>query len=78
MVASEQHLYQTIVLPRNLQQEVYMITFLLLSPIGYSIRGNDNYGHYTMSTFGGQNPIVFKMPVTRLVFQCDRQFYNGS
>ncbi len=42
MVASEQHLYQTILLPENLQQEVYMTTFLLLPPSGYSIRGTEN------------------------------------
>ncbi len=43
MVVSELHLYQTIVFPReNLQQEVYMTTFLLLPPSGYSIWGTEN------------------------------------
>ncbi len=44
MVASEPHLYQTIVqfdktivLPRNMQQEAYMTTYLLLPPSEYSI-----------------------------------------
>ncbi len=32
MVASEQHLYQTIVLPREMQREVYMTTFLASAP----------------------------------------------
>ncbi len=46
---SRQHLYQTIiqvdktiVLLRNLQQEVCMTTFLLLPPSGYSIQGTEN------------------------------------
>ncbi len=44
MVASEQQLYQTIiqfdktiVLPRNLQQQVYMTPFVDTAPSGYSI-----------------------------------------
>ncbi len=45
MVASEQHLYPTIVLfdPENLQQEVYMTTFLILPLSGYSIWGTENW-----------------------------------
>ncbi len=32
MIVSEQHLYQTIVFPENLQQEVYMTTFFATAP----------------------------------------------
>ncbi len=49
MVASGQHLYQAIVqfdnsinYPENLQQEVYMTSFLLMPPSGYSIWGTEN------------------------------------
>ncbi len=43
MVTSEQHLYQTIVLPRKLATgSIHDYLFATAPPSGYSIRGSEN------------------------------------
>ncbi len=52
MVASEQHLYQTIVLPRKLATgSILDYHFLLLSPSGYSIWDTENWYYLIVLIF---------------------------